>query len=141
MKKTILILVLICVLTVSACGLIPNADSKALAGTSWSLVSHGGKTLLPGTAMTAVFEKDQVSGTASCNHYFGGYQLKGEKIEISGLGWTEMACMDPEGVMLQEQEIMNQMGNASSFAIQGSQLTIQTVSGEVLVFQQLDSKE
>ena len=87
--------------------------------------------------MTAEFDAREIRGSASCNSYFGTYNLKGDQISISGLGWTEMACMDPEGIMEQEQIIMKMLSESISYSIQGDKLQITTSAGELLTFQQL----
>ena len=87
--------------------------------------------------MTASFDAKEIQGSASCNTYFGTYRLKGDQISIGELGWTEMACMDPEGIMEQEQTIMKLLSESSSYSIQGDRLQITTSAGELLIFQQL----
>ena len=91
--------------------------------------------------MTALFEAGEVNGSASCNHYFGSYKTKGNQIQIEGLGWTEMACMDPEGIMQQEQQLMSLFSQAATYFIQGQVLQITTISGELLIFQYLEILE
>ena len=137
MKKPALIIVIISALLLSSCGILGSEVKDRLNGTSWTLVSYGNQTLLVGTAMTANFDSGEISGSASCNHYFGSYQAKSGKIQISGLGWTEMACMDPDGIMTQEQEIMRILMEASSYEINGIELEIATPAGQVLIFKSI----
>jgi heat shock protein HslJ len=91
--------------------------------------------------MTAVFDAEEIRGSASCNSYFGTYRISGDQISIGELGWTEMACMDPEGIMEQEQTIMKLLSESSSFSIQGNTLQITTSSGVLLIFEQLDTRD
>ncbi|HDN05237.1 MAG TPA: META domain-containing protein, partial [Chloroflexi bacterium] len=51
----------------------------------------------------------------------------------------EMACMDPEGIMKQEQTIMSLLSRATSYRIEGSKLYLQIASGEELIFLSLDN--
>jgi heat shock protein HslJ len=118
---------------ISGCGLMPSS-SNDLDGTSWTLESYAGQALIPDSTMTAVFNGGEVSGSASCNHYFAAYQTQGDRIAIEGLGWTEMACLEPEGIMSQEQEIMRLLGSASAYKLQGEQLIIIVENGSQLVF-------
>ncbi len=139
-EKLILILIAItAVVILSGCSLLPRSR-KDLDGTAWVLESYGGKAPLPGSTMTAVFEDGQVSGSASCNHYFADYQASGGRIEIEGLGWTEMACLNPEGVMEQEREIMSFLGSSATYQIQGTRLVLKTGSGQQLVFSTLENQ-
>jgi len=116
------------------CSLNLSNIADPLQGTSWTLKSYSGKDLIPGSEMSATFKDGNISGTASCNRYFASYQTKGETLIIEGLGWTEMACLDPEGIMAQESEIMRMLGAAVSYTIQGERLVIQDAEGEQLIF-------
>ena len=120
-----------------SCSIIPGTGSNQLSGTTWKLISYAGNIPLAGKDMTAAFDTKEIRGSASCNSYFGTYRLKGDQISISGLGWTEMACMDPEGIMEQELTIMKLLSESSSYTIQGDILQITTSAGELLIFQQL----
>ena len=139
MKKIYLIITvsIISLLLAASCSLLPGAGSNQLSGTSWKLISYANNKPLAGKDMTAEFDAKEIRGSASCNSYFGTYRLKGDQISISGLGWTEMACMDPEGIMEQEQTIMKLLSESSSYSIQGDMLQITTSAGELLIFQQL----
>lgn len=135
MKKYLLpFIALLMLLVLSGCGIIEGRLGNDLNGTSWSLESYGGKSLLGDRAMTAIFESGEVSGSTSCNHYFGAYKINGNQFSVEGLGWTEMACMDPEGIMQQEQEIMALLGDSASYLIDGDKLIIRTSEGYELVF-------
>ena len=139
MKRILLIISAIFILlTLTSCAVFSGGLGNDLNGTSWTLESYGGKNLLDNSTMTAIFESGEVSGSASCNHYFGAYKIKGNQFSVEGLGWTEMACMDPEGIMQQEQNIMAMLGDSASYIIEGNTLLIQTTGGEELVFIPLD---
>ena len=118
---------------ISGCGFVPG-KTNSLDGTSWTLESYAGTALLPGSAMTAVIEDGEISGSASCNHYFGSYKTHGDGMTVEGLAWTEMACLNPEGIMSQEQEIMRLLGSAAAYQLQGGKLIIKAENGGQLVF-------
>jgi heat shock protein HslJ len=84
--------------------------------------------------MTANFTDQEISGSASCNSYFGEYKIKDDQIAIEGLGWTEMACLDPEGIMEQEQTVMRLLSQASLIAREENSLVVTTDSGKELIF-------
>lgn len=139
MKRTVLFFGgIVILLVLSGCGVLSGGSNAELTGTSWTLESYGGKELISGSAMTAEFESGEIGGSASCNHYFGSYKTSADQITIEGLGWTEMACMDPEGIMEQESNIMSMLGKSVSYLIEGGKLRIQIESGEELVFVPLD---
>jgi len=110
---------------------LPGGDP--LKGTSWRLVTLGGASLIPGTTITATFEEGQVHGSA-CNSYGGSYKVSGDKITVEALFMTEMACMDPQGVMEQERRYMEMLGMAQTFEVSSGQLQIFSAGGEVLTF-------
>jgi heat shock protein HslJ len=121
-------------LSLSACvGMLPGS-SDPLKGTSWQLMTLGGSALIPGSEINAFFEEGQVGGSAGCNSYGGSYQVSGDKLTIGEIVQTEMACLDPPGVMEQEQEYLQLLGQARSFSIRGHELRITTSTGETLTF-------
>ena len=141
MKKKLLLIIILLTLFLSSCGILPITKNSGLNGTAWTLTSYNGTTLLSDTSMTAFFENGEVNGSAGCNHYFGSFKAKGDQIQIDGLAWTEMACMDPECIMQQEQQVMSLFSQAVTFSIQGQILQIITGSGEVMVFHQIENRE
>ena len=130
-----LILILLTMFTMSSCFGLGNSESKVLNGTAWKLVSFDSRLPIPGSNMTLEFSENEVRGSASCNHYFGSYKIRGDEVSITGLGWTEMACLDPEGIMEQEQILMGLLSKAAGFNIAGNTLHITTSTGEVLTFE------
>ncbi len=141
MKKNNLLIIILLTLFLSSCGVLPINQNGNLNGTAWTLIRYNGTDLLPETAMTAYIGDGEINGSASCNHYFGSYTAKGDQIHIEGLGWTEMACMDPEGIMEQEQQVMRMFSQAGTYSIEGQILQITTGSGEVMIFQQIANRE
>ena len=134
MKKLILITALFTALLLTSCSGFGGYGSVELNGTNWKLVSYGGKLPLEGKTMTANFEGKEISGSASCNHYSGVYKIKGSQISVEGLGWTEMACLDPEGIMEQETMFLAWLQDAQTFEIRKDQLMIFRSDGEALTF-------
>ena len=134
MKKTLLLSLTIFCCFFSACAALSGSDSLDLSGTNWELVSYAGQTPIAGRAMTIEFDRNDIRGTTGCNSYFGSYRLKDGQITIGDLGWTEMACMDPEGIMDQEQQVMRILSEAATISRDGSELRIRAAGGEILIF-------
>ena len=134
--KNIAIVALAAVLLVSlaACALPGLPTGDPLKGTSWRLVTLGGAGLIPGSQITATFEDGQVHGSAGCNSYGGSYQVSGDKLTMDAMFMTEMACMDPQGVMDQERQYLEMLGMAQTFKLSGGQLQVFSAGGEVLTF-------
>ena len=139
MKRVNLIIgTVLILLTLSACSGAAGGSEADLNGTAWTLESYGGKSLISGTTMTANFSSGEINGSASCNQYFGSYEVKGDQISLEGLGWTEMACLNPEGIMEQESAIMAMLAKAVNYQIEGGKLRLEVEGGEELVFSPLE---
>jgi heat shock protein HslJ len=133
--KRLFLYVILGMLVFTGCSRFPGIDKGPLKDTSWQLVSFAGNAPLEGSGMTIDFSSKEIQGNASCNHYFGSYEIRGDEVSITGLGWTEMACLDPEGIMEQEQILMGLLSKAAGFYIAGNTLHITTSTGEVLTFE------
>ena len=136
--KTIYLLLLPALALALISGCLPGGERDVLAGSSWKVISYAGIQPLPGTEITAEFEEDQIRGSAGCNQYFGSYAVRGEKLTVDQLAWTEMACLDPEGVMEQEQQVMALLSQGESYQLTSNQLQITTTEGKQLIFARLD---
>jgi heat shock protein HslJ len=140
MKIRNLITILLSVVFISACSILDSGDQIKLSGTSWKLTSFDGIKPIDGRDITARFEKDQINGSSGCNQYFGSYKVKGDQITIESLGWTEMACLDPEGLMEQEATVMMMFSHAEKITRRNSSLQILTSQGEILLFELIASE-
>jgi heat shock protein HslJ len=122
------------VLAVLLVGCTPSpAAGPSLDGTQWVLVALDGQPPLTGKAPSAEFSADQVSGSAGCNHYFGPYAVSGSEITISDVARTEMYCMDPEGVMDQEEAFVAALTDAASYRLAGARLELLDATGSVIL--------
>jgi len=111
-----------------------------LDGSAWVLTAINKNTVIIGNPPTLKFEGDMVSGNASCNIYSGSYQVEGETIDFGPLARTEMYCMEPEGVMDQEQTYLETLEAAQRLELTENVLTIYSAdSGETLTFQKRSS--
>ncbi len=79
--------------------------------------------------LTAIFTADQVSGSAGCNEYSGGYTLDGTTLKIGPLASTMRACSD-EAVNEQEQQFLAALQNSTTFSQSGNILTLKAEGGE-----------
>ena len=139
--KTLTKVFLIFILTfiLSACkGGLPSNEVN-LNDSAWVLTAIDNDTEIIGFPPTLEFEGDMVSGNASCNIYSGSYQAQGETISFGPLVRTEMYCMEPEGVMDQEQTYLEILEAAQRFELVDGILTIYSDSGKTLIFQMRNS--
>jgi len=130
MKSIITFIILLLVFNVV--GLVACGPTRTiLDDTKWVLESYGEpgnlKAVVADTEITAEFVSDEqtVKGSAGCNSYFGSYEVEGSQLSIPGpIAVTEMACLEPEGIMDQEQEYLAILESAETFKIEGNQLQI-----------------
>jgi heat shock protein HslJ len=111
-----------------------------LENTRWTLESFSVQAhfeaVLEGPEITAVFDgvEGRVSGSAGCNTYFAGYEVKGPALSVSALALTEMMCAEPAGIMEQEQKYAAALETAESYLILGGKLLIFSSGARVLTF-------
>lgn len=94
-------------------------------------------TPIPDTQLTARFESNgDLSGSAGCNNYSGGFTAYDQVLRVSGpLATGLIFCETPEGIMEQEQAFLSLMQSAATFQISAGQLSIFDSNGNrVLVF-------
>ncbi len=113
--------------------------SGDLEDITWILESYGEpenlQVVLEGTEITAIFDsaEGQVTGSAGCNGYTGEYMLSNNKISISEMFWTEIGCLEPQGILEQETQYLKALPDAESYEIRDGKLRI-TSGNQVLIF-------
>lgn len=113
-------------------------QSESLEGSSWRLLAyHDGDGMmtdaLPDVAVDLAFHEDGwLDGNSGCNLFSGNYTVEENRMSISGLGTTAMAC-DSFEVMEQEAQLMAALQAVATFAVTGGQLQLADLSGETLL--------
>ncbi len=129
------LLLLISLLIWNACTIKNQAVSEdPLDKTSWELFAFRKSSPIEGTNFTARFEAGEVNGNGGCNQYGGRYEIEGNRITISELYSTEMACLEPDGLMEQEAYLLEFFGSAQTYSIEADRLSIFRSDGEALTF-------
>ncbi len=115
----------------SIIGLVACGSGASIEDTIWELESYGEtgnlQTVIQDTEITIEFvsAEGKFQGSAGCNSYFGSYEVEGGQLSIPGpIGSTEMYCMEPEGIMDQEQEYLATLQLAESYEMDGNELQI-----------------
>lgn len=111
----------------------PPAQSTALLDTRWMLVSLHGSAPIGDREITLSFEEASVKGSAGCNTYGGSYTISEDRLHLSGVYATEMACMEPVGIMEQEQAYLNALRAAARYRVDGSRLEMYDGAGAQLL--------
>ena len=110
----------------------------ALTGTTWTLDTIGGggdtvSSVLAGTQVTLTLQGDgSFGGNAGCNGFGGTYTQEGDTLALRDIAATAMACEDT-GVMDQEGVVLDLLGQAASFSIEGARLTLSDAGGVFLL--------
>jgi heat shock protein HslJ len=135
-RKTLFIfgLLYLGVFVTTGCQLGEDQKADPLGGSTWELFSYRKTRPIEGTLITAEFQDGQIRGTGGCNTYSGSYQIDGSQIKFEAIGWTAMACLDPDGVMEQETLVMDFLMNAERYELEEGRLNIYRTDGEALTF-------
>ncbi len=127
---------------------LPEAADASLEGTTWLLSAfveeteaEGMAAPLPmvtmpllGTQITATFQDDKVGGSAGCNSYGAVFAVDGTTLRVETPEATEMACLEPPGIMEQEQRYLDILSSAVVHSIHFNQLWLETGDGYALIF-------
>lgn len=119
----------------ASCAVLNPAGTNELDDTNWQLLYIRKSAPIAGRPITIAFKDGQVNGSSGCNSYFGEYTVNGNEISFGPLASTEMACMDPEGIMQQEQEYLHFLSEVVTFEMKGDQLVLKKAVQDQLTFQ------
>jgi heat shock protein HslJ len=116
--------------------LVFTQGETPLAGTLWTLVGYGDPSGLSeveaGTTITAVFDEQDITGSAGCNSYTASYSTQDGQISVGPAATTRMAC--PAG-MDQETAYLEALQQSSTYQVLGQQLTLSNEAGDgALIF-------
>jgi heat shock protein HslJ len=118
-------------------GEAPAPENPSLEGPTWVWSKS-----LPGAEATAQFANGQVSGSAGCNTYSGGYTAGNERgkntIEFTPLSTTMMMC--EESIMESETQFLAGLESATSYVVEGHTLSL-NYRGGTLVFHDRDGPQ
>ena len=127
---------------------LPGEANLDLEGPTWSLLAFVGPNpyaeepepwpvpngLLAGTKIDLTFEGGAARGAVGCNSYGAAYSHTGSSMSFETITFTEMACLDPAGVMEQERHYLELLAAVTSCHIYGDRLWLDTGDGQALVF-------
>ena len=110
------------------------AGALPLDGTPWRLADHIGPAgylvaVPDDVRATAVFADGVVSGGTGCNRYHGGYQAADDRVSVSSLAMTMMACGPAETAV--ERAFTTALEAAATYAIDGDTLELSGADGRV----------
>jgi len=121
--KSFKLLVVIFVFTLTAC-----QSKSQLAGTSWRLVSYGdvNNPVLATTDQVPTLEflpDGKLNANTGCNSAGGEYKIEGNRLTITNLVSTLIACAEPERAN-QEASFVAGLNKAETFKLENDTLVI-----------------
>jgi heat shock protein HslJ len=102
----------------------PRAGGAALSGTEWVLTSLSGNVPIEGTQITLRFGDGSLEGSAGCNTYQGSYTATEDSLRLSDLYWTEMGCLEPEGILDQEMAYLTALNTVAGYQVADGRLAL-----------------
>ncbi len=97
----------------------PNSPNGGATGILFRVVSFGPpggeQSLIEGTNITATFSNTDVVGSAGCNDYSGRLTPVDDYFTIGAIAVTEKACLEPAGIMEQEQAYLAALQGTNGF--------------------------
>jgi heat shock protein HslJ len=133
-RKYLQIAILLAILLSACRGSEPEIEPQ-FQDKTWVLSTYNDTLPISGHPPTLEFDIDQISGTTGCNHYGGTYQIEVESIRFEGVYSTEMACLEPDGLMDQERIYLDLLRGADQFELSNGMLTFYAESKPILVFE------
>jgi heat shock protein HslJ len=113
---------------------LPKTDGTPLFETPWQLSGFvegdTASSTIAGSRVTMRLANGVVRGTAGCNRYSGAYATEEDRIKITDLVSTKMACT-ATGVMEQETRFLDALGKAETWAIDGQTLSLKYPGGQL----------
>lgn len=112
-------------------GIAGDRGSSALENVQWTLIELEGAPIAAaagGTPTISLSSKDQrASGFAGCNRFFGGYELDGDRLRLTALAATRMACPD----MSVEAAVLKALEATAAWKIDGRELELFDATGKL----------
>ncbi len=108
-------------------------DKTPLLGQEWVVESIAGGGVIDSSRATLQFLRDgRVVGNATCNRFFGSYEMKGSTLRIEPAGATRMAC--PTALMHQEDKLLELLRAVKSYRIDKTgALVLGTPGGQTIL--------
>lgn len=122
------------VILLAFCAPVSAGAGAPLRNTYWKLTYLGDTPTRTATRQREAHlifaaHEQRISGSSGCNRVMGGFELAGDKLRLSRIVATRMAC--PDG-MEQEQLFLKSLGDVEHYRINGNQLELLDRSGEVI---------
>lgn len=107
-------------------------EATNITNTTWTLVNTivGGDAVVPAPFNSSahfMIDGEKVSGNTGCNNLNTTVMIDGTNISFGNVATTRMMC--PDEKMQTETAMLDTLGNAATFAVDGNQLTLLNADG------------
>jgi len=116
-----------------------DPQPEGLAGTAWIVNGYNNGrqavvSVMNGTELTMEFSADgRVAGSAGCNRYTGSFKQDGKALSFGPAAATRRMCVEPEGVMEQEQQFLKALETVATARHEADRLELRTADGAMAV--------
>jgi heat shock protein HslJ len=116
-----------------------DPQPEGLADTSWVVNGYNNGrqavvSVLAGTELTMEFAADgRVAGSTGCNRYTGSFKQDGKTLSFGPAAATRRMCIEPEGVMEQEQQFLKALETVATARQEADRLELRTADGAMAV--------
>ena len=111
-----------------------TSTNTTLEGLEWELEALNGRIVADtnGNKVTLILNNGtgKMSGSSTCNKYFGGYKVDGSTLSFSGLGSTKMMCDE----MSIETEYFSALSRVDKYEITNEKLKLYRGSKVILKY-------
>jgi heat shock protein HslJ len=127
------LLTLLLAISLLACGASLEKEIE-LDGTRWKLQNMEDQQVLAGTTITLEFMDGQMKGSAGCNAYGAEYTIQARNgIAFNSIMRNLEACIEPDGVMQQEEQYLRTLWTVTSYRAEEDRLTLLDKRGKALL--------
>lgn len=98
----------------------------AIDGSTYLSETVTGHLLVVGSRLRISFRDGQLGADAGCNQMGGAYDITDGVLVVGEMAMTEMACMEPPGLMEQEQWFAGFLQSGPSISQDGNRVTLAT---------------
>lgn len=120
-------------LLVGAPALAQTPEPVQVLDVAWTLTRLDGERVPAEPPVTATFESDgSLTGSGGCNDYSATWTSDGSSLTVSDLQATRKACSD--AIDAQERRYFELLGEAASWTLVGTAVTVTSSDGATLVF-------
>lgn len=112
----------------------PQMEFPELLDTNWLLENIEGREPLAGTQISLQISPQHFAGSAGCNRYGAEYIINSShSYTISELAINAEGCLEPEGVLEQEEHYTELLLSSTTYELVAGELLLKNAQGKVVL--------